>query len=204
MTQKLNQTRSQKGFQLLELLVSLAVVMFLLTLGVPPLLRISGDQRLSMAAQELVGVLRLARSYAMRHDANVAVKFRKGRNGTINFAIYRDADGDGVLSRDIDSGTDPQVSPPRPLAHLGRGFGFGFPPGPPPRDPSSGRPMDRLGDPIRFNQSDLASFGPFGTSTPGSLYLTDGIKRLKVVRVTNRVGKMRVLTYDPVARVWRN
>jgi type II secretory pathway pseudopilin PulG len=195
---------NQKGFHLLELIVSLSVMGFVLTVGAPPLLRISGDLRLHLATQELVGVLRVARSYALRHDANVAVKFRTGRNGAITFALYRDGDGDGVLNRDIDAGTDPQVSPPRPLAHLGRGFGFGFPPGPPPRDPSSGRPMDRLDDPIRFNQSDLASFGSLGTSTPGSLYITDSVSRLALVRVANRTGRVRVLTYDARERVWRH
>jgi prepilin-type N-terminal cleavage/methylation domain-containing protein len=194
---------NQKGFQLMELMVSLAVMAFLLSFGTPPLLRMSGDMRLHLATQELVGVLRLARSYAVRHSANVAVKFRTGKNGTITFALYRDADGDGVLTRDIDTGTDPQVSPPRPLAHLGRGFGFGFPPGPPPPDPSSPeRLLDRTTDPVRFNASDLASFGPLGTSTPGSLYLTDGRTRLAVVRVANRTGRVRVLTYDSKERVW--
>ena len=196
---------SQKGFTLPELLVVLAVLASLLAVGAPPLLRISGDLRLRLAADELVGVLRLARSYAVRHSANVAVKFRSGANGEVTFALYRDGDGDGVLNHDIDNGTDPEVAPPRRLSNLGRGCGFGFPPGPPPRDPSSpSRPLGNLDDPIRFNQSDLASFSPLGTATPGSLYLTDGMSRLAAVRVFDRTGKVRVLTYDPAARVWRD
>ena len=62
--------------------------------------------------------------------------------------------------------------------------------------------MDRLDDPIRFNQSDLASFDPLGTATPGSLYLTDGQSRLTAVRVTSRTGRVRVLRYDSRARAW--
>lgn len=62
--------------------------------------------------------------------------------------------------------------------------------------------MDRLDDPIRFNQSDLASFGPLGTATPGTLYLTDRRSRLTAVRVTSRTGRVRVLRYDPGARTW--
>jgi type II secretory pathway pseudopilin PulG len=196
---------NQKGFQIVELVVVLAVMAAVLGLGAPPLLRISGDLRLQLAAQELVGTLRLARGYAIRHDANVALKFRTGKDGAVTFALYRDGDGDGVLTRDIDAGIDPPVGPPRRLTHLGRGFGFGFPPGPAPRDPGSpGRLLDHLDDPIRFNQSDLASFDPLGTSTPGSLYLTDRVSRLAVVRVTSRTGRVRVLRYDPKARVWRD
>ena len=195
---------TQKGFQIVDLAVSLAVMGLVLILGAPPLLRTTADLRLHLAAHDLVSVLRLTRAYAIRHSANVAVKFRTAKDGTVTFALYRDGDGDGVLSRDIDTGTDPQVQAPRRLAHLGRGFGFGFPPGPPPMDPSSPRqPMDRLDDPIRFNQSDLASFDPLGTATPGTLYLTDRRSRLAAVRVTSRTGRIRVLRYDSRARVWR-
>lgn len=194
----------QNGFQLVELLVALAVLGSLLTLGAPPLLRTSGDLRLHLAAQELAGALKLARSYAVRHSANVAVKFRTGTDGQVTFTLYRDGDGDGVLTRDIDSGVDPEVGRPRRLSNLGRGFGFGFPPGPPPPDPSSpNRPLDNLDDPIRFNQSDLASFSPLGTATPGSLYVTDRQRRLAAVRVFDRTGKVRVLTLDPETRVWQ-
>ena len=63
--------------------------------------------------------------------------------------------------------------------------------------------MDRLDDPIRFNQSDLASFDPLGTATPGSLYLTDRRSLLAAVRVTSRTGRIRVLRYDSRARTWR-
>src|SRR5947209_15702355 len=68
-------TPAQKGFQLIELLVVLAVLGSLLTLGVPPLLRGTDDLRLHMAAGEVAGVLRASRSFALRYGANVAVKF---------------------------------------------------------------------------------------------------------------------------------
>ena len=193
-----------KGFQLAELSVVLAVLVLMVLIGAPSLFQSTADMRLHLAAYELVGVLRLARSSALRLDANVAVKFRTAPNGTVTFTLYRDGDGDGVLNRDIDTGVDPQIEPPRRLAHLGRGVGFGFPPGPPAPDPSSpGHPLNQS-DPIRFNTSDLASFSSLGTSTPGSLYLTDGVKRLLAVRVANRAGKVRVLTYVPERRIWRD
>ena len=63
--------------------------------------------------------------------------------------------------------------------------------------------MKRLDDPIRFNRSDLASFNPRGTATPGTIYLTDGLRHLAAVRVNNRSGKISVLYYDPEEEVWR-
>ena len=99
--------------------------------------------------------------------------------------------------RTSSDGVDPQVEPWRPLTHLGRGIGFGFPPGPLPRDPTSGRPIGgSRDDPIRFNSSDLASFSAAGTATPGSVYLTDGRRGLVVVRVTNVSGRVRTLRWD--------
>ena len=197
-------TSHEKGFQLAELAVSLTVLVLLLLLGAPSLVQATGDMRLRLAADELAGVLRLARATAVRLDTNVAVKFRTARDGTVTFTLYRDGDGDGVLNRDIDAGTDPQIEPPQRLASLGREVGFGFPPGPAPPDPSSpGHPLS-LSDPIRFNQSDLASFSALGTATPGSLYLTDGVGRLLAVRVTDRTGRVRILTYIPQRRIWRD
>ncbi|MCB1009629.1 MAG: hypothetical protein KDB94_12155, partial [Acidobacteria bacterium] len=81
---------------------------------------------------------------------------------------------------------------------------FGFPAGRAPRDPGSpGRRLDRLDDPIRFNRSDIASFSPLAGATPGTVYLTDGERRLVAVRVTGRTGRVRILAYDVATETWR-
>ena len=90
------------------------------------------------------------------------------------------------------------------MVHLGGRTGFGFPSGPAPRDP--GDPthrLDRLEDPIRFNDSDIASYGPLGTSTPGSLYVTDGRGELFVVRVLGMTGKVRMMRWDARSDAWK-
>ena len=195
---------ARKGFTLIELVVVLAVLGSLLTLSVPPLLRSSDDLRLHMAAGEIVGVFRSSRSFAQRYSANVAVKFDTGKNGAVTFALYRDGNGNGVLNKDIASGKDRLVMPPQTLKLLGRDVGFGFPAGPPPRDPSTGKKMDRLDDPIRFNDSDLASFSPLGTATPGTVYLCNGAGHLVAVRVYDRTGKVAILSYDAKTQKWHD
>ena len=160
--------------------------------------------RVELAAGEMTGILHLARIYSARHSVKVAVKFRTEPSGVVTHALYMDGDGDGVRNADIAKGIDPEVQPPRRLAHLGRRIRFGFPAGDPPRDPGNPRRrMKRLDDPIRFNRSDLASFNPRGTATPGTIYLTDGLRHLAAVRVNNRSGKISVLYYDPEEEVWR-
>ena len=192
------------GFTLVGLLVTLAVVVIVASLGLPELFRASAQARLDLGAAEIASTLRLARIYALRHGANVALKFRTDADGSVFYAIYRDGDGDGVRTQDLERGIDPQVEPWRRLTHLGRGAGFGFPPGPLPPDPGSGRPIGgSRHDPIRFNRSDLASFSPGGGATPGSVYLTDGGRGLVVVRVTNLSGRVRSFRWDPGARLWR-
>jgi len=193
----------EKGFSLAELIVVLTLVILIAAVGVPPMLEMASGLRLHLAAQELGGTLHLARAEAARRGFNVAVKFRPGTVSGATYTLYRDGNGNGVLNRDIDAGKDPALSLPRPLQYLGSRMHFGFPPGRRIRDPSSPRQWLGVQDPIRFNDSDLASFGPLGTSTPGSVYLTDGKSRLMAVRVTGRTGRTRIIVYDFEEEVWR-
>lgn len=196
-------TAPSRGFQLVELLVALAVLATTLTVAVPPLLRWSSALRLRLATAELVTVLRQTRMMAITTNAKVGIKFRPEESGRVTFTMHRDGDGDGVLTRDIDNGTDPQLGLERALQHVGAHVRLGFPPGVEPVDPGDpSRRLDRLDDPIRFGNSDIAAFNPLGRSSPGSLYLTDGIEGLTAVRVLAITGRVRVLVYDVGSERW--
>lgn len=203
MTARASSRVPARGATLLELLVCAALVAVLALVGYPSLLTATEALRVDLAAQELVGTLRQARATAVRQSAYVGVKIYPRPDGRVSWRLYRDGDGDGVRSRDIERGIDPAVGPLRAFAHFGRGVRFGFPRDLEPRDPGDPRRrLDRLDDPIRFNRSDIASFGPLGTSTPGSLYLS-GRSRLVAVRVYGRTGKVRILRYDAARERWR-
>jgi prepilin-type N-terminal cleavage/methylation domain-containing protein len=194
---------AERGYQLIELLIALAISSLTLVIGIPPLLNLAAGLRVELAAAEVASALHVARAYAVRHDANVGLKFLVDPDGTVTWALYRDGDGDGVLSADIASGDDPQVLPRTRLAHLGRQIRFGFPPGRAPRDPGSpGHRLDHLEDPIRFNRSDIASFSPLGTATPGTVYVTDGLRHLCATRLFGRTGRIYRLTYDMKTERW--
>lgn len=195
--------RSEKGFQLVELVVCVWILSVFLALAAPPLFRFSAETRLRLAAEEIVAALQRARWLAARRGMNVAVRFRFQPGGAATYSLYRDGDGDGVLNRDIEAGADPEVAPPRRLDQIGRRVGIGLP-GRPVRDPGEPRVLLRRGDdPIRFNRSDLASFGPLGTSTPGSVFVTDGGGGVAAVRVYGRTGKVKVIVYDFEEEVWK-
>lgn len=192
-----------EGFTLIEWVLVLAILGVFASLTFPDLFRLTRSLRVDLASRELQSVLRLARSRAIREGVKVGVKFRTDGKGRYSFALYRDGDGDGVRARDIDSGVDRRLEPPRELVHLGRRIRLGFPAGAAPRDPGDpSRRLTRLDDPIRFNRSDIASFNHLGASTPGSLYITDGLHFLSVVRVFGRTGKVKILRYDVVSETW--
>ncbi|MEM8964333.1 MAG: GspH/FimT family pseudopilin [Acidobacteriota bacterium] len=187
---------------MLELLVVFTVFFLAAAISVPPILNMSRELRVRGVATEIVVFMQRARLHAIRHNVKVAVKFDTD-HASIGYGLYRDGDADGVRNRDIDDGTDPQVFRTVHTDRHGRLVRFGFPPDLEPTDPGDPRSkLERLDDPIRFGSSDLASFDPRGTSSPGTVYLTDGESHLFAVRVDYRVGKMRILKYDAKQRIW--
>ena len=191
----------QAGHSFIELALVVALLGIATAILIPPFLTWSAGVRLDLAANEIVGTLRLARAYAIKHNTNVGLKFFPGEQ-VVRYGLYRDDDGDGVRTPDIESGQDPEVMPIRDLIHLGRQVSFGFPAGLNPRDPSDPRRrLGRLHDPVRFNRSDIASFSPLGVSTPGTIYLTDG-RHLLAVRVNNRRGRVRIMRYIRDQDAW--
>ena len=63
------------GFSLFDLLATLGVIAIAAALGLPELFRATEQTRLALGASEIASSLRLTRVYALRHSANVAIKF---------------------------------------------------------------------------------------------------------------------------------
>jgi len=194
----------QSGFTLVELLVTVAILALVATLAAPPLLRAASGLVTRLAAEEIAVALEQARMYSIRHSMKVGLKFRVAADGAVSWALYRDGDGDGVRTVDIDSGVDPRLTSFRSLVHFGRTARLGFPRGEAPRDPSDPyRKLDRLDDPIRFNRSDIASFSPLDGATPGSVYVTDGEHHLYAVRLYNRTSRVHLLRWNRAELRWQ-
>lgn len=192
--------KKSAGFNLVEVIIVMAVMSILMTLAIPMGRDWWRELQVEMAAAEIATTFHLARSLAVRNRARVAVRFHPDDDGLLTHGIYQDGDGDGVRSDDILRGVDEALRDVR-SGPLG-GIKAGIPEGWNPRRPGSRKRLDRLHDPIRFGRSNMASFTAHGGASPGTIYLTDGSHHLFAVRVNNRAGKIKILRYDRQAEVW--
>jgi type II secretory pathway pseudopilin PulG len=187
-----------QGYSLIELMFALGLCATLAGVAVPQLSAGLDDVRTRAAARYLAARLQHARTDAVRRNASMAVRFASV-SGVTRYAAYADGNGNGVLSRDISDGVDRQVGPREALGDQFSGVTFGALPGLPAVDPPAAPPGS---DPIRFGSSDMAVFTASGTATPGSVYIRGRQGSQYVVRVFGDTGKVRVLKYHPLARVW--
>ena len=76
--------RSNSGFTLMELIVTLAVVSTLSSIAGPSFLRLIDDHRLSGAAVDLLVTFQQARTLAAREQANVVLTFDPDNDGLVD------------------------------------------------------------------------------------------------------------------------
>jgi type II secretory pathway pseudopilin PulG len=177
------------GHSLVELLVVVAIMMALAAVALPVFRPMFADAHLLGAAQDFCSKFRLAASAAIRGNVYTAIRFERDAD-QVRYAVYRDGDRDGVRSDDIARGCDMLLAGPFPLA-TGHTVRVGILPGTPAIPPQRG---EISGDPIRFGSSDILSFSPLGTATPGTFYLMgDGAQA--AVRVTGGTARVRIMIW---------
>jgi prepilin-type N-terminal cleavage/methylation domain-containing protein len=191
--------RRPSGFSLLELVFVVAVVATAGAVAVPQLSAAIGEHQTAGAARYVATRLQRARMESVMRSAEVAIRFTQTPSG-YSFAMYVDGNRNGVLSRDIDRGVDPQIALPERLGDNFSGTEFGAIPGVPAVDPGGTAPGT---DPIRLGSGNSASFAPSGTSSSGSLYIRGRKNEQYVVRIYGETGKTRVLRFDRRANQWR-
>jgi len=188
------------GWAVTELLLWGMLVGYLLLMSVPGVMALRESVAIRSAVHETTVAFFRARAYAISRGANVGLKFRKNGDRW-EWALYGDGNGNGVRTAEIASGVDRALGVYLPWSRNdvmpAIMTGARVP------DPSTpGRYLDRIEDPIRFNNSDICSFSPIGESTPGSVYLWDSRNRMAVVRVFAQTAKVRVLYYRRGERKW--
>lgn len=186
------------GFSTIEVLATMASVAVLAGATVPNLLAALDRYRASGAARYVAARLAEARMDAVARGAHTAVRFSQVEGG-FSYATFVDGNHNGILARDIEGGIDREIRPSHRLANRFSGVDFGTIPGLPavePGDPPPGA------DPVRVGASNSVTFSPFGTATPGSLYILGPRSEQFVVRILGETGRIRILRFDPHRRQW--
>lgn len=187
---------NERGYSLPESAVIIAIVMLLAALGVPALKAYSVEAQLLGVGRDFKGRFLKARSTAVRSSVETAIRFEPQTDG-VYYSIYRDGNFNGVLSAEIETGTDNRIEGPFLLTSGAPEVRVGINPDVPAIPPETGD-LDPS-DPIRFGPSDILSFSPLGTATPGTFYIatrwTQG-----AVRVSPGSARVALLTCKN--RIW--
>jgi competence ComEA-like helix-hairpin-helix protein len=128
--------------------------------------------------------------WRLKQNVNTAIRFENRRARADLQPLRGPANGNGVLSADIATGRDRRVAGPFELSGGAADVRVGINPGVPAIPPDSGT-LDPA-DPIKFGRSNMLSFSPMGTATPGTFYLA-GTYAQAAVRVTPGSARVRIM-----------
>jgi type II secretory pathway pseudopilin PulG len=186
------------GYSLPAVMVVLAIVGATAAMAIPETLNAVDAWHARGAAFFVASRVALTRMQAVHRQTNVALQFVADDLGHV-MRPFADANGNGVRTAEIAAGVDHPILPPERLDHLFPGARFGFIEGARLID---GAPAGPGSDAIRLGASDLLSFSPMGSCTPGTLYIRGRTQVQYAVVVLGATGRSRVLRFDAAARRW--
>ena len=179
----------QRGHTLVELLIVVAILTVMAAVALPHVRAYSVEAHLLGAGQVFKGEFRKARSIAVARGVQTALRFEPTTDG-MNLSTYVDGNFNGVLAAEIAVGVDRRIRGPLPLTTGASDVRVGINPAVPAIPPATG--ILDTSDPIQFGRSNMLSFSPFGTASPGTFYLASP-HRQAAVRVTPNSSRVRLM-----------
>ena len=179
---------SAAGLSLIEVLFALSLTLAAAGAAIPAMREIDRTMRMRAAASFISGYLQHARLDAINRSRPVGVRFREA-DADWRIGSFVDGNGNGIRNADISSGIDAVVdhetafSARCPSVRIARLEGV------PDVNGVNG------GSAVRFGASDIATFDSDGSSSSGSIYLTDGRTQIAVT-VTPATGRVRLRRWD--------
>lgn len=188
-----------RGVAFTDVICSLALVAILAALAVPMVAGALERERALVGAQVLAEYTQRARFEALRRAAAVAMKINVSLNRT-SFTLFVDGNGNGVLQRDIDRGTDPPIGGVEWLDQHARGVSLRI--NQPVPDIGGGPPLNPGDDPLRIGRTSLLAFSPLGSSTSGTLYVAASEGPQMAIRLYGATGRTRLLSFNKSSQRW--
>jgi len=193
--------QGEGGFSLMEAALVLFLVALLVAATTPALVAALSRGRVAAAARELAQEMARLRSEAIVSRRNAAMRLTWSQ-GRYVYAFFADGDGDGVRAEDIASGRDVLLGSPRDLTSRYEGVDFGLLDVPIPQVPPNPGTLPPASDPVRFGRSDIITFTPHGTSSSGTLYVSDGTSAVAAVVLFGGTGRIRIWRFDRQRWIW--
>jgi Tfp pilus assembly protein FimT len=170
---------------LLELLVAVSLAIVLVAAAIPKAQSMVHESRLRGAALHLRGLMRQVRAKAAARACYMGVVFDEV-NGDPVFSIHADGNANGIRRVDVDSGADPRIREPYRVSDTFPGVRYGSRP--------QGAPDPYLRG-LQIGRSHIVSFSPLGSSTTGTLYLSNDYGMVYAVVIFGATGRVRVARY---------
>ncbi len=175
----------RSGYSLVEIMVVLGLATVMMSAAIPRAAMTLHEYRLKGAAIFLRGFLRQARSRAAAESRYVGVVFEQERGGPV-FTVHGDGNANGIRRRDIRDGIDAKLREPYRLNETFPGVRYGSEP--------IGAGVPFLPG-LRIGRSKILSFSPLGSSTTGTLFLSNQYGVVYAVVVYGATGRVRIARY---------
>lgn len=178
--------RAQSGRGLLELLVAVSLAIVMAAAAIPKAQSMVHESRLRGAAFYLRGLMRQVRANAAAKACYMGIVFGEV-DGDPVFSIHADGNANGIRRVDVDSGADPMLRQPYRLSETFPGVRYGSLPA------GANDPFMRG---LQIGRSHIVSFSPLGSSTTGTLYLSNDYGLVYAVVIFGSTGRVRVARYS--------
>ena len=188
-----------RGAALIDIIVATLLCFLMAAIAVPVIGGTLDRERTIVGAHYLAGQLQRARLESLKRARPVAVRVDVIGERT-QLRLFEDRNGNGVLQRDIDHGSDLPLTPMEWLDDQTRDMSLRINQNV--TDVSGVMTLEPGDDPLRIGNTSLLTFSPVGSATSGTLYVAAHRGPQMAIRVFGATGRVRVLMFDARTRQW--
>jgi prepilin-type N-terminal cleavage/methylation domain-containing protein len=193
---------ASRGYTIAELLAVLAIMAMAVAVALPAAAMLRDGGRAAAGARAMATLLSAERWKSVAAHRIQGLQFRQA-GGAWSWREVEDGNGNGLRSAEITRGIDRVLTDDDTLERQVSDVRLGFPPGGTyPEAPPGTDTLSAGDDPVRFGRSDLVSFSPLGSSSSGTIYVTDGRSALYAIVLFGPTCRLRVWRYLPRERRW--